>query len=126
MPHFKDPNTSVVYWFDDADVAAGWPESVAPGLVQISDTEARTLAAQTAVPALPSVVSRRQALLALLAADKLDAVEAHMAEAPRAVRIAWESSATFERDNPLIAALAPQVGLSDVDIDNLFTLAATL
>ena len=75
---------------------------------------------------VPQVVTRRQALLALLAAGKLDAVDLTIKNAPRAVQIAWEAAGTFERTNPLIEALAPTLGLSPVDIDNLFIEAAKL
>lgn len=75
---------------------------------------------------VPQVVTRRQALLALLAAGKLDAVDLTIKNAPRAVQIAWEAAGTFERANPLIEALAPTLGLSPVDIDNLFIEAAKL
>ncbi|MBU0916330.1 hypothetical protein [Aquabacterium parvum] len=75
---------------------------------------------------VPQVVTRRQALLALLAAGKLDAVEQQMSTAPRAVRIAWESAGTFERANPLIDELAPTLGLSPANIDELFIAASSL
>ena len=78
------------------------------------------------IPRVPQVVTRRQALLALLAAGKLDAVDLTIKNAPRAVQIAWEAAGTFERTNPLIEALAPTLGLSPVDIDNLFIEAAKL
>lgn len=75
---------------------------------------------------VPQVVTRRQALLALLAAGKLDQVEAVVAGSPREAQIAWEAAGTFERNSPLIAALAPQVGFTDADVDNLFIEAAKL
>jgi len=75
---------------------------------------------------VPAVVTRRQALLALLAAGKLDAVELVIQNAPRAVQIAWGSAGTFERSSPLIDTIAPQVGLTDADVDNLFIEAAKL
>lgn len=77
-------------------------------------------------PPVPSVVTRRQAMLALLAAGKLDAVEAVISQAPRAVQITWEAAQDFERTNPLIEALAPQIGLTESDIDSLFSEAAKL
>lgn len=76
--------------------------------------------------AVPVVVTRKQALLALLAADKLDAVDLFISQAPRAVQIAWDAAGTFERTNPLIQAIAPQVGLTPSDIDDLFIEAAKL
>lgn len=75
---------------------------------------------------IPQVVTRRQALLALLAAGKLDAVELQIQNAPRAVQIAWAAAGTFERNNPLIETLAPSLGLTEADVDNLFTEAAKL
>lgn len=75
---------------------------------------------------IPKSVTRRQALLALLAADKLDEVELIVQNSPRAVQIAWESAGTFERDNPLIGSLGSKAGLSSDDIDHLFEQAAKL
>ena len=42
------------------------------------------------------------------------------------MQIAWSEAGTFERTNPLIEALAPQVGLTEADIDALFAEAAEL
>lgn len=75
---------------------------------------------------VPQVVTRRQALLALLAAGKLDQIESLIQGAPRAVQIAWEAAGTFERTNPLIESLAPEVGLAEPDLDALFVQAAQL
>lgn len=61
-------------------------------------------------------------MLALLAAGKLGAANLAIQNAPRAVQIAWEAAGTFERTNPL----APALGLSSTDIDNLFIEAAKL
>lgn len=76
--------------------------------------------------AVPVSVTRRQAMLALLAAGKLGAANLAIQNAPRAVQIAWEAAGTFERTNPLVEALAPALGLSSTDIDNLFIEAAKL
>lgn len=75
---------------------------------------------------VPRVVSRRQALLALLAAGKLDQVEQHIQSSPRAVQIAWEAAGTFERDNPLIIELASQIGFTSTQVDELFQQASLL
>lgn len=80
----------------------------------------------TASPTIPQVVTRRQAMLALLAAGKLDAVDLAIQNAPRVVQITWSTAAEFERTNPLIEALAPALGLTPNDIDNLFIEAAKL
>lgn len=75
---------------------------------------------------VPSVVTMRQARLALLAADKLDAVDAAVAAQDRATRITWEYAQEVRRDNELLAALAPTLGLDDVALDALFVQAAAL
>lgn len=75
---------------------------------------------------VPQAVTRRQALLALLAAGKLDQVEAAVAGSPRDVQIAWAASGTFERGNPLIEELAAQISLTPEQVDNLFIEAAKL
>lgn len=73
--------------------------------------------------AVPKSVTARQARQALLDAGLLDAVEATVAVAPRAVQIAWEYGTTVERDSPFIAAMREQVGLTDEQVDALFVAA---
>lgn len=80
----------------------------------------------SAASSVPQVVTRRQALLALLAAGKLDQIEQLIQAAPRAVQIAWEAAGTFERASPLIEALAPQAGLTPEAVDLLFIEASAL
>ncbi len=79
---------------------------------------------------MPMAVTMRQARLALLSYGLLDDVEAviiTMNEPQRSqTQIEWEYAQTVERDNALVAALGPALGLDDAAIDSLFTLAATL
>lgn len=121
MPFFKAPNNSL-HRLDDPSFAYLLPA----GAVQITDAEAAALQAPPPAPLVPDVVTMRQARLALLAAGKLDAVNAVMAQSPRPVQITWDTAGTVERTNPLIEALAPQLGLTDAALDNLFIEAAKL
>jgi hypothetical protein len=93
---------------------------------EIAEIEARA----NQPPPIPQSVSMRQARLALLSYDLLDDVEAviiTMNEPQRSqTQIEWEYAQTVERDNALVAALGPALGLDDAAIDSLFTLAATL
>lgn len=41
-------------------------------------------------------------------------------------RITWEYSVEFQRNNPLLNAMAPVLGLTSQQVDNLFALASTL
>lgn len=79
-------------------------------------------------PAVPEVVSMRQARIALLAAGHLAAVTAAIAAMPGiegdVARIEWEYAQDVRRDSPLIGALAPAVGLSSEQVDALFLAAA--
>lgn len=75
---------------------------------------------------VPPSVSMRQARLALLQAGKLDAVNAVVAAADPATQLSWEYSATVERANPIIAALAEGLGMTSADLDNLFRAASAL
>lgn len=81
---------------------------------------------ETAAPTVPTVVTMRQARLALLAAGKLAAANAAVAAAGEAVQIAWEFSSDVRRDNPLVTSLAQALSLDDAALDALFTQAAAL
>lgn len=76
------------------------------------------------------VVSMRQARLALLQAGLLDEVEAAiitMDEPQRsATQIEWEYATQVQRTSPTTAMLAGVLGLTEKQIDELFSAAATL
>jgi len=77
---------------------------------------------------VPQSVTRFQALAALHNAGLLDAVKALMADPatdPITV-LAWETGYRFNRDSQLIAEMAPALGLTDMDLDSLFTAAAAI
>nr|WP_198982698.1 hypothetical protein [Herbaspirillum sp. ASV7] len=74
---------------------------------------------------VPVSVTPLQARRALLAADKLAAVETAVATADQATQLAWQYAASFERASPFVASLATAVGLTDAQIDDLFRSAAT-
>lgn len=80
---------------------------------------------------VPQSATMRQARLALLSIGKLDDVEAAIAAIPdatekRAAQIEWEFATTVERSSPLLASLATAIGLTQTDLDDLFTQAVTL
>lgn len=82
-------------------------------------------------PDVPAVVTMRQARIALLRAGLLSQVDAAIAAMPAETggdeaRITWAYGAEVRRDGPLIGQLAPGLGLTDEQIDNLFIEAATL
>jgi len=82
------------------------------------------------VPPIPNIVTMRQARLALLGAGLLPTIDASVAAMPgaegEAARIEWEYSGEVHRDKALVQALSASLGLTDEQLDTLFTTAATL
>lgn len=71
-------------------------------------------------------VTPRQARLALLSEGLLDEVQTLVDQAGGAAKITWEYATEINRNDPLIESLGQTLGLSETQIDNLFTQAATL
>ena len=106
---------------DDFQVGIGWTK-----------TEAGYEA--PAAPELPietiKVVTMRQARLALLQAGLLANVEAAINSLPspqkEAAQIEWEYSQEVRRDREFVTQLTAAMGLTELQVDDLFILAATL
>lgn len=90
---------------------------------RIATLETR-IAELTAEPEVP-IVSRRQAQLALLEMGLLDTVEKAVNEGPRVLRIEYEGP-TWMANNPVLVAMAKELGMSDEQIVQFFALAGTL
>lgn len=82
------------------------------------------------VPQVTQEVTMRQARLALRAAGYLSSIEPAIAQLSSPERedaqIEWEYAATVKRSQPLTAYLAQTIGITDEELDQLFTHAATL
>ena len=93
---------------------------------QIDDYEAQKLASKRD----NMVVTMRQARLALSQAGKLtmvnDAIAVMDEPDKTAVSIEWEYGSTVERVSPWIDAMATALGMTGVEMDELFELAETL
>ena len=76
------------------------------------------------------IVTMRQARLALAQENKLQLIEDAIALIPEpdktAISIEWEYASTVERLSPWINTMASALGMTDVEMDALFELAATL
>jgi hypothetical protein len=77
-------------------------------------------------PVVPSVITMRQARLALLQAGLLGSVNTAMEQADQAAQIEWEYATQVIRTDPLVQAMQAGLGMTDADTDALFTLGATL
>ena len=79
---------------------------------------------------VPTVVSMRQARLALLQAGKLADVTAAINALPspqkEAAQIEWEYATEVQRDSALVKQLAPALGMDGAALNALFRTAATL
>lgn len=89
------------------------------------------VAAYTApAPAIPAEVTMRQARLALRQSGLLASVDTAIAGLPEPdatdAAIEWEYSQSVVRTQPFTQTLAGALGLTEADLDNLFTLAASL
>lgn len=76
-------------------------------------------------PPIPGEVTMRQARDVLIDTDMIDQVEAAIDAiadplAKRKARNAWEYSSAVQRGNGLLAQLAPALGLTSEQLDNLF------
>ena len=111
---------------EDADYMAVEVDPVADGEGVLWQTW--TLVARPAPgPApVPEVVSRFQARAALSQMGLLDDAEALVLSQGALAAMAWQDISEFRRDSPLVNEIAPQLGLDDADVDDLFRLAATI
>lgn len=75
----------------------------------------------------PASVTMAQARVALHRSGLLAAVQAAVAASPDPeVTITWEYSTVVSRDSALVTALAGGLGLTESDLDALFTSAAAI
>jgi hypothetical protein len=106
----EDSSTVARFGFDRDDFPNAQPPALPPYVPPPS--------------AVPQAVTMRQARLALLSAGLLDQVNAAITDP--AARIEWEYATTVERNSSLVQSLASGLGLTEPQLDDLFTLAATL
>lgn len=75
---------------------------------------------------IPESVSMRQARLALLQIGLLDDVENAISQGSQADQITWEYATEVNRSDALVINMSAALGLSEAQLDALFTLAAGL
>jgi hypothetical protein len=80
---------------------------------------------------VPRIITARQIRLAMvgggISLDQISAMLEQLDEPMRSIAtISWEYASEFYRDDPLLVAMAPMLGLSDEQIDTLFNEGAKL
>lgn len=75
---------------------------------------------------VPDVVSRFQARASLLEAGLLEDAEEAMSGATPIAKLAWAEATEWRRDSPTIGAIGDALGLTAIQIDDLFRYAATI
>lgn len=75
---------------------------------------------------VPSAVTMRQARLALLDAGLLEQIEQGITLMSKAAQIEWEYATEVKRDSSLVTQIAQAFELTEEQLDDLFTKAATL
>ena len=120
---FTDNTNSVVFRTNDAGLMESClVEAIADWIAEGNTPEP----ADITVTVIPSIVSMRQARLALLQAGLLSTVNAAIAAGGDSDKIEWEYAADVDRNSPLVQNMKAGLSLTDADLDNLFTLAASL
>ena len=95
------------------------------GVVEPEFTDAEL--AQQIEDAKPKVVTMRQARLALLQSGLLQTVTDAIANGTdEAMKIEWEYATEVKRDWGSLITLVTQLGITDLQLDDLFQLASTL
>lgn len=98
-------------------------------VVQVPQTPAEVAAFQAAAaapPAVPQVITMRQARLALYNAKVLDQVNAAVTAAQPPDQIWWEYSTEVHRQHPLVLQITAGLGMTSDQVDALFIAAAAL
>lgn len=112
----------------DIEYRALFAGQASGGLIEPGENGAPELRPLALEKPLSTVVTMRQARLALMNAGLLEAVEEAVAGLPgdagKAARIDWEYATELRRDHPLVASLAATLGLSDDALNDLFRAAS--
>ena len=101
-------------------------EQLHPGKWRLAEVQDAPV---TPINPVPQSVSMRQARLALLQIGKLQQINSAITSLPspqkEEAEIEWQYANEVNRYIGLVSLLAPALGLSETDIDDLFILAAS-
>lgn len=78
------------------------------------------------IAAVPKIVSPRQIRQALTRAGLRTSVESAVAAGDQDIQDWWKFATSFDRHNSHVLAMAQALGVTDLQLDDLWTLAASL
>lgn len=78
------------------------------------------------IASIPVSVSPRQIRQALNAAGLRTQIETAVGASDQDTKDWWEFATTFERNHPMVIAMATGLGVTTTELDNLFILAASI
>ena len=88
---------------------------------------AQAAAARAAIPSITRAQAKAALIISGLIAQVQPAIDAIPDPLQRALaQNDWDERLHFERSNPTLAAMAAALGMTDVQLDDLFALAASL
>ena len=116
---------NVIMLDDISEMPAGFT-AVQSDTANIGDTWDGTKFTSPVIPAaVPQEVTLAQARAALMAAGLFTKVDSYVKGSGNALaQMAWEYTNMVDRKGALVVALAPALGLTDAQLDQLFTAAA--
>lgn len=123
MLYVKHPTTGDVFAYEtESERAVFGP----PDLIAMTDAEVDAHINRPPEIFVPQSVTRFQARAALHLAGLLEQVEAMIADpsTPVLAKLAWRDAQEFKRTSPTIAAMSSALGLTEQQLDDLFTVAA--
>ncbi len=98
-----------------------FPNLVDPQNCQIGDSWDGVVFTPIASPGIvPKAITMKQARLTLYAHNLLASVDSLIDQFPETAKIEWQYSDIVERNNPIVKALVPLMGMTDTQIDALF------
>jgi hypothetical protein len=122
-------------WFaklEDGKVVGGLFRNAQPGRAEewLEDDHPAVVAFLNPPAPVPQTVSMAQARLALIGVGLFNTIDAGLQALPEPQRTtaltAWEYAPTVSRTGTLVTTLASQFGLTDAQLDGLFTAAAAI
>ena len=78
------------------------------------------------ISAIPYSISQLQGKLQLINMGLFDQVHTLVNEGGLQTQIYWNTATNWERDSPILNRLAPEIGMSQEDLDNFFIEASKL